>query len=280
MTSLMIGMRRRGGFDIEIIATGDEILFGRIVDTNSSWIARRAWEAGAHLRRITCIGDDVDDIAEALREALSRGVELIVFTGGLGPTEDDVTIQAIGKAVGRGVELNPEAVELIREKCAALGVESTPRRERMARLLEGSELVKNPIGMSAGMMLREKGTTIVTLPGVPEEMKAMFDGYIAPMIAENATSRFLAKTVRVRMVWKDFFPVYRSVQDDFRDVYVKMAATAPFNTEEREKVRDIKVDLVVEGASKAECEQRMEAFLSDFKKRIEASSGILTTEKS
>jgi len=120
----------------------------------------------------------------------------------------------------------------------------------------------------------------VTLPGVPEEMKAMFEGYIAPIIAENTTSKFLAKTVRIRMVWKDFFPVYRSVQEDFRDIYVKMASTAPFNTVEREKVRDIKVDLVVEGASKAECEQRMEAFLSDVKKRIEASSGTLTTEKS
>ncbi len=276
----MIGMRLRSGFDIEIFATGDEILFGRIVDTNSSWIARRAWEEGAHLRRITCVGDDIDEIAGALRDALSRGVKLIVFTGGLGPTDDDVTIQAIGKAVGRGIELNPEAVGMIREKCVELGVECTPRRERMARLIEGSEVVKNPIGMAAGMMLHENETTIVALPGVPEEMKAMFDGYIAPMIAESATSRFLAKTVRVSIVWKDFFPVYRSVQDDFRDVYVKMATTAPLNMEEREKVRDIKIDLVVEGTSKADCERRMEAFLSDFKKRIEASGGALITEKS
>jgi len=271
-------MRLRGGFDIEIIATGDEILFGRIVDTNSSWIARKASEVGAHLRRITCVGDDIKEIAGALKEALSRGVELIIFTGGLGPSDDDVTIQAIGKAVGRRVELNPEAVEMIREKCAALGVESSPRRERMARLLEGSEPIQNPVGMAAGMMLQEGGTTIAALPGVPQEMKAMFDEHIAPMIAKKAKSRYLAKTVKIRIIWKDFFPIYYSVLNDYEDVYLKMGGIPPLNAEERGKVRDIKVDLVVEGASEAECEKKMEAFLKDFKNRIEASDGTLIME--
>ncbi|RLI07703.1 competence damage-inducible protein A [Candidatus Bathyarchaeota archaeon] len=270
-------MRLQGGYSVEIIATGDEILFGRIVDTNSSWIARRASEIGARLRRITCVGDDVAEIAQALREALARDSDLVIFTGGLGPSEDDVTVQAIGRAVGRRVELDPEEVERIRARCAELGVDSTPRREQMARILEGSKPLPNIVGMATGMMLREGGTTIVALPGVPEEMKAMFDAHVAPMIEENAASRFLARTVTVRIVWKDFFPLYRSTLRDFPDVYLKNEATPPLRAGEREKVHDIKVDIVVEASSKPECERKMDAFLKEFRRRIEASGGELIT---
>jgi len=268
-------MRLPSEVGIEIIATGDEILFGRIVDTNSSWIARRASEVGARLRRVTCVGDDVDKIAQVLREALSRGSNFIVFTGGLGPSEDDVTIEAIGRAVDRGIERNHEAVEMLREKCAALGVELTPMRERMARILEGSEPIPNPVGLAAGMVLREGATTIVALPGIPEEMKAMFDGYVAPMIEEQASSKFLGKTVTVRIVWKDFFPMYGSLLRDFRGVYLKNVATPPLMAEEREKVKEIEVDIVVQAPSRAECEGRMEAFLREFRSRAEASRGKL-----
>jgi len=268
-------MRLPSEVGIEIIATGDEILFGRIVDTNSSWIARRASEVGARLRRVTCVGDDVDKIAQVLREALSRGSNFIVFTGGLGPSEDDVTIEAIGRAVDRGIERNHEAVEMLREKCAALGVELTPLRERMARILERSEPIPNPVGLAAGMVLREGATTIVALPGIPEEMKAMFDGYVAPMIEEQASSKFLGKTVTVRIVWKDFFPMYGSLLQDFRDVYLKNVATPPLMAEEREKVREIEVDIVVQAPSREECEGRMEAFLREFRSRAEASGGQL-----
>lgn len=271
-------MKLRGGYSVEVIATGDEILFGRIVDTNSSWIARRASEVGTRLKRITCVGDDVDEIAQTLREALARGNDLIVFTGGLGPSEDDVTIQAIGRAVGRRVEFDPEAVESIRAKCAELGVESTPRRERMAHILEGSRPVHNPVGMATGMMLQEGGTTIVVLPGVPVEMKAMFDAHVVPMIEEKASSRLLARTVRVHIVWRNIFPVYRSVLRDFRDIYLKNYTIPPLRAEERETVREVKVDIVVEAASKPECERKMDAFLRELKKRVEASGGRLLIE--
>jgi len=268
-------MRLKGGYSIEVIATGDEILFGRIIDTNSSWIARKALERGGQLRRITCVGDEMDQIARALREALSRDNDLIILTGGLGASEDDLTIQAVGRALGRGMKIDGEAVKIIRAKCAELGVESTPRRERMAHLLEGSKPIPNPVGMAVGMVLQEEGTTIVALPGVPEEMKAMFDAYVAPMIGKEAASKYLAETVTVRIVWKNFFPMYRSVTRDFRDVYLKNSITPPLRAEERDRVQDIRVYIVVEAASKAECEGKMDAFLREFRNRVEASGGEL-----
>jgi nicotinamide-nucleotide amidase len=275
LESLRISMRLRGILNVEVIVTGDEILFGRIVDTNSSWIARRASEVGGRVRHVTCVGDDLEDIAQALREALARDLDFIILTGGLGPSQDDFTMEAIGRAVGRRTALNPEAVEMIRAKCAELGIESTPQRELMARLIEGSRPTPNPIGMAPGMILQEEGTTIVALPGVPEEMKAIFEGYVIPMMERKATSRFLAKTITVQIIWKDFFPMYRSVLRDFKDVYLKKATTPPLRVEEREKVKDIKVDIVVEAASMEGCERKMDAFLQKFKNRIESSGGKL-----
>jgi len=130
---------RRGGFSVEIIATGDEILFGRILDTNSNWMARRLADLGAHLRRVTCVGDEVDEIAAALGEAMGRGSRLILFTGGLGPSEDDMTVDAIGAAVGRGVVLDPSGIERIRRSYSERHMEFSDRAARMARVVEGSK---------------------------------------------------------------------------------------------------------------------------------------------
>lgn len=268
-------MRRRGGYNVEIIATGDEILFGRIVDTNSSWIERRAAELGARIRRVTCVGDDVDEIAGALQEALTRRNDLIIFTGGLGPSEDDLTVEAIGRAVGRRVVLDQGAVEKIRRGYAERGVRSTARLERMGRVLEGSKAIPNPVGMATGMMLLEGGAVIMTFPGVPAEMKGMFDEYAAPLIERGAGSKFVARTVTARMVFRDFFPMYRRMLRDHPDVYIKNASTPPEDAEERAKVKEIKVDIIVEGATRFESEEKMEAVLEEFRKRIEALQGRL-----
>ena len=270
-------MRPQGGYGVEVIATGDEILLGRITDTNSSWLARRFAELGGRLSRVTCVGDSLEEIGRALLEALGRGNDLIVLTGGLGPSEDDLTIEAIGQALGRRVELNPQAVEMIRGKCEELGVELTPRRQRMARLLEGSSPAPNQVGMAPGMVLEEGKTTIVALPGIPDEMKAIFDGSIAPLVERKATSRLVARTVTVRIVWRAFFPLFEQLMRDFPRDYLKHAATPPIRAEERERVWDIKVDVVVEADSAEAGEREMDRLIRELRARIEAKGGELIT---
>ena len=267
---------RRDGFGVEVVATGDEILFGRITDTNSSWIARRAAELGARVRRVTCVGDDVGEISGVLSEALARPVDLIVVTGGLGPTEDDVTVEAVGRALGLGLVVDPAAAERIRRSYEERGIEYTARGERMARVLEGSRALVNPVGMAVGMAVRAGGRTVVTLPGVPSEMRAMFDAYAAPLIEEGSSSRFLARTVTARVVFREFFPVYRAMQRDFPDVYLKNKATPPESADGRLEVREIMVDVVVEGGSGGECEARMAEVLGEFDRRLgEVGGGLL-----
>ena len=89
-------VKHKGSCGVEIIATGDELMYGRILDTNSNWIAKRLAELGANLRRVTMVGDDDADIIDALHEAMHRDADIIVFTGGLGPSEDDFTVDSIG----------------------------------------------------------------------------------------------------------------------------------------------------------------------------------------
>ena len=266
---------RRDGYWVEVISTGDEILFGRIVDTNSAWIARRAAELGVWLRRVTSVGDDLGEISGVLREALGRGPDLILFTGGLGPSEDDLTVEAIGLALGRDVVFDQGAVERIRRRYAERGIHDTVRGERMARVVDGSRALENPVGMATGMELVEGGSTVMTFPGVPSEMKAMFDAYAAPLIEGRTSSRFAANTVVARVVFRDFFPVYRGMQADYPDVYIKNAATPPEAPEERVRVKDITVDVVAEGGSREESELILGEVLAEFGRRLGEVGGRL-----
>ena len=273
-------MRSSGECRVEVIATGDELMYGRIVDTNSNWIAKRVAELGGSLRRVTIIGDEPDLIGSVLHEAMDRDSHCIIFTGGLGPSEDDLTVESIGNAVGRGIVKDPITAQKIRDVYRQRGLtdhNSIARGERMARIIEGSDAMQNPVGFAVGMRFRHMGKTVFTLPGVPSEMKGMFDLHIAPMIEEKATSKFVAKTVNVTMVWRAFFPLYRQLQQEHPDIYIKNAATPPVQGSDRSKVHTIKVDIVVEGTTVEEAKGKMDVFLTEYRERIiEAEGGTLT----
>ena len=269
-------MKPTGSVNVEIIATGDELLYGRILDTNSHWLAQRVAEMGAKLRRVTMIGDEPETIAEALHDALKRDAHFIIFSGGLGPSEDDLTVDSIGEALGRRTVINEEGAEKIRAVYRQRGITDEDyhsRGVRMARVLEGSTPMNNPVGFAVGMCVEEAGKKICTLPGVPSEMRGMFDAHVAPMIEGTATSVFLARTYDVTMVWKEFFPLYRQMQRDYPDMYIKNAATPPVEGEDRDKVHTIKVDFVLEAPTLEAAEAKMSEFLEDYRSRMEAAGG-------
>jgi nicotinamide-nucleotide amidase len=269
-------MKPTGSVNIEIIATGDELIYGRIVDTNSHWLANRVAEMGAHLRRVTMIGDEPELIASTLKDALLRDAHFIIFTGGLGPSADDLTVDSIGMALERETVIDEEGASKIEAVYRKRGITDTAqinRGRRMARILVGSKTLQNPVGFAVGMAVDVAGKTVCTLPGVPSEMKGMFDAHVAPMIESESTSVFLAKTYNISMVWKDFFPLYREMQNDYPDIYIKNAATPPVEGEDREKIHTIKVDFVLEAATHEEAVRKMEKFLADYHKRIENIGG-------
>jgi molybdopterin-biosynthesis enzyme MoeA-like protein len=134
--------------------------------------------------------------------------------------------------------------------------------------------MQNPVGFAVGMKIDIGGKTVCTLPGVPSEMKGMFDAHVAPMIMSQTNTVFVARTFNISMVWKEFFPLYRRMQLDYPDIYIKNAATPPVEDEDRDKVHTIKVDFVLEASTVDEAEASMEAFIKVYRERIkEIGSG-------
>ncbi len=167
-----------------MINFGNELLIGRIVNTNGAWLAEQLTLLGFDVRRIIVAPDD-EEAVEVLREALSKA-DVIVCTGGLGPTYDDRTAEFLAKAVGRRLVENGEALEMVRRKYEERGLPLTPERRKMALLPEGSKPIPNPVGTAPGIMLEVDGRLAACLPGVPAEMKEMFERYVKPVLRERA----------------------------------------------------------------------------------------------
>ncbi len=165
----------------EIVTIGTELVIGLIVDTNAAWLARRLTSLGFRITRIVTVRDDLDEIVSALREALGRA-DLVITTGGLGPTEDDMTSMAVARAFNLEVVLNEEAKKMVAEAYEKLwreGRVSSPKltqaRLKMAMLPRGATPIRNRVGSAPGILLKVNGKHVICLPGVPEEMKAMFE---------------------------------------------------------------------------------------------------------
>ncbi len=178
----------------EIVTIGTEMLLGDLVDTNTAWISQRLAALGVSMYRHTTVGDNTDRIIGALRDASSRA-DLVVTTGGLGPTSDDLTNACIGTLTGRPMVEYPEARRHIDEKFAKFGREPTQSNYKQALFPEGTELIPNPLGTAPGALVEWEGTLFTTLPGVPAEMKRMFEETLEPLIRERSDGSIVSKTL-------------------------------------------------------------------------------------
>ena len=168
-----------------IISVGNELLNGRITNTNLTWLAKRLTVLGYLVRGAITVRDECDDISWAFRTALSRGASLILSTGGLGPTFDDKTSECLSKALGRDWVVNEEALKMVEDKYRKAGLPMTEHRVKMAKMPEGAEPIPNKVGTAPGILLREGEAIIVVMPGVPAEMKAIFEE-VEPLLKERA----------------------------------------------------------------------------------------------
>lgn len=151
--------------DVTIICIGDELLTGDVDDLNSTWLARRLAETGALLKRIVTIPDEVDVIVSEIRQA---STEKVIITGGLGPTHDDITRFAVAKAAGVGLYRDPDAVKIVEKNRGRLADAAYV----MADIPEKAVVIDNPVGAAPGFIVDGR---IYVFPGVPAEMKAMFN---------------------------------------------------------------------------------------------------------
>jgi nicotinamide-nucleotide amidase len=167
---------------VELLATGDELLTGQITDTNSVWLMDRLWDLGVMARRKTLVADDREDLAAALHETTSRS-DLVVMSGGLGPTEDDLTAEVVAAAMGVPLELHEPSLEAIRERFRKLGREMTPNNAKQARFPRGATVVPNRHGTAPGFLVRLGRGELVALPGVPVEYRGLSEEFVLPRVA-------------------------------------------------------------------------------------------------
>jgi nicotinamide-nucleotide amidase len=215
---------------IEIICVGNELLIGKTLNTNAQWLAKRTTALGLSARRIMIVGDDVDEISSAIREAMQRNPRFLITTGGLGPTFDDKTLEGLAKAFKCKLEINEEALTMVKEKYRKYAEEGkiekaelTPPRVKMARLPEGAKPLFNPVGTAPGIIMEHESTSILALPGVPSEMKAIFDGSVVSLLKQVAgdVTFFEMSIEATGVIESEMAPLIERVMHDNPYVYIK-----------------------------------------------------------
>ena len=168
----------------EIITIGDEILIGQIHDTNATWISQRLNEAGIKVGERTTVGDDSEQIDEAIDRALARA-EVVIVTGGLGPTKDDITKSTLASYFGCGLALHRPTYEFLEKMLAERGIAFNELNRGQAVLPTGCTVLPNRNGTAPGMWFERDGRVLVSLPGVPFEMKALMSDEVLPRLCDQ-----------------------------------------------------------------------------------------------
>jgi nicotinamide-nucleotide amidase len=227
----------------EIIAIGSELLTPHRTDTNSLWLTERLNSVGIEVQLKTVVGDDEAILEESLRDALRRS-EVIISTGGLGPTEDDVTRKVFARVTGRQLKLDYEVLAGIRERFASRGYQMTPNNERQALILHGGKVLPNPNGSAPGIKIDQEGKLIVLLPGPPRENQPMFDDYVMPDLERMSRGvRIIRRVLKVTGLGESALddmiaPIYKEYTNPsttilFTDSEIEIHLTASADTAAR-----------------------------------------------
>jgi nicotinamide-nucleotide amidase len=202
----------------EIIAVGSELLTPDRLDTNSLFLTEELNKLGIEVVRKTIVGDNRELLAEAFRDALNR-VPLIIASGGLGPTEDDLTRETLAELLGRKLILNDAILRYIEGRFRQLGREMPPVNVRQAMVPEGAEVLENPRGSAPGLWLEDKGRFVALLPGPPRELKPMYEEQVLPRLERRRSGvRMFHRQLRVAgmgesAVEQRIRPIYKRYSD-------------------------------------------------------------------
>ena len=254
----------------EIIAIGSELLAPDRTDTNSLWLTEQLNQLGIEVKLKTIVGDDDARLEEAIRDAVRR-TKVIITTGGLGPTEDDITRKITARALGRRLLLDEGVLAEIKRRFQGFGVAMPERNSRQAMVIENAEVLPNPNGTAPGMFIDHEGTAIVLLPGPPREMKPMFDNHVRSKLESRAGKiRVLRRMLRVAglgesAVDEKIAPVYTQ--------YENPQTTILFNQSE------IEIHLTARGRTDAEVNALLDKVVLEIEEKLGDSIFSFNGEK-
>jgi nicotinamide-nucleotide amidase len=247
----------------EILTIGDELLRGEIVDTNKSLLSDRLLRFDVETRFHASVCDDPDDMADAFRRAAGRA-DVVLVSGGLGPTRDDITFEVLAKSFGRGLVRHEPALAAIRAFFERLGREMSPSNEKQALLPEGAEALPNPVGTAPGCMLEVGRTVFFCLPGVPRELVRMMDEEVLPRLA--ARLRPAGAGVMRAVLLRTFGMGESTLEDELRDLAREEGVSLGFRT----AFPDNYLRPVVRAAGEAEAEAKLARLCAAIEARLGA----------
>lgn len=239
---------------VEIIAVGTEILLGNIVNTNAAYLAEKCAGLGLSCYHQDVVGDNEERLMETLRLALTRA-DIILLSGGLGPTQDDLTKEAAAKVMGKALYLHEPSKEAIRQFFAERNLEITENNWKQAMVPEGCIVVENPGGTAPGIIMAENGKHVLLMPGPPGELIPMFEKSIMPYLAGLTTGVIYSQTVKICGVGES---KAESMVEDLVDaqsnptlatyaktgeVHLRVTATAPDEKEAKKLVKPMVKEL-------------------------------------
>lgn len=247
---------------VEVVAVGTELLLGQIVNGNAAYIGATLAENGFDSHYQQVVGDNLSRMEKALRTAMERA-DAVVITGGIGPTQDDITREAICAATGRGMEHSLEYEELLRRRFSALGREMPASNLRQADHPAGAELLPNPKGTAPGLALKHDGVWIFAVPGVPEEMEFLVTEEVVPRLREVAG----LEEVLVSRLLRTWGRSESAVADELEDLYLSVNPSIAFLASGGE----IKVRITAKAESDSAARQLIEPMEKEVSRRLGAS---------
>jgi nicotinamide-nucleotide amidase len=244
----------------EIVGIGTEILLGQIANSNAQWISQRLAAIGIDVLHHQVVGDNIDRIAGAFRSALDRA-DVVIATGGLGPTGDDITREGVAEALGLRIERRPEIEEFLRQKFRRLGREMPESNLVQADVPEGARYILPGRGTAPGLALEADGRRLYAVPGVPAEMREMMEGTILPELREAAGPATLVSRV-LRVTGIPEARVGELLDDLFREAENPTLAYLASAGEVRLRL-----------SAKAETREDAEALIEPLEKEVRARLG-------
>jgi nicotinamide-nucleotide amidase len=243
----------------EIIAIGSELLAPDRTDTNSLWLTEKLNRLGIEVKLKTIVGDDDARLEEAIKDAVRRS-KVVITTGGLGPTEDDITRKIAARALGRRLLLDEAVLAEIRLRFKSFGVAMPERNSRQAMVIEDAEVLPNPNGTAPGMFIEHQGTAIVLLPGPPREMRPMFENHVSPKLSGRVGSfRVMRRLLRVAGLGES------AVDEKIAPIYTQYdnpQTTILFNQSE------IEIHLTARGRTEAEADALLDRLSGQIEERL------------
>lgn len=180
----------------EILSVGTELLMGQIANTDAQYLSRGLNELGINVYYHTVVGDNPGRLRQQLRQAWERS-DLIITTGGLGPTEDDLTKEAVAEFLGLPLELHQPSLEAMARYFAGIGRTMTPNNEKQAYFPKGCLVLDNPNGTAPGCLVEREGRVFVVLPGPPRELNPMFDNHVRPYLMQRGDAKITSRMLHI-----------------------------------------------------------------------------------